>query len=372
MKTIKFICSDENQKRFAAAVRKNVNAYFRERKISTKGNLSLLVQTIMMLSIYLIPFVLYLVIPMSAWAAVLMAVLMGIGMAGIGMCVMHDAVHGSYSKKEWVNRLLGATMYLLGSNVFNWKIQHNIFHHAYTNIDGYDQDIGSRGPIRLSAYAPLKKIHRYQYIHAFFFYGLLTISKLVTDFTQLIRYNKSGITRQHGINPTIEYIKMVLIKIAYLFVFIGLPIMLTSFAWWQAVLFFLVIHWTAGCILSTVFQMAHVVEGATQLVPNEEGVIESEWAVHELRTTSDFARNNLLLNWYIGGLNFQIEHHLFPNICHIHYRKIAPIVEKTAKEFGFDYNVKPSFRQAFYSHVRRLKELGNAKLVPINLPAYNT
>jgi linoleoyl-CoA desaturase len=358
LRTIKFVSSDDQQKRFAVTVRKNVNEYFRLRGISTKGNLAMAFQTIAMLSLYIIPFALVITTPMNGWVAMLMAVISGTGMAGIGMCVMHDAVHGSYSNKEWVNKLFGATMYLLGSNVFNWKIQHNMLHHAYTNIEGYDQDIDSRGPIRLSQYARLRKIHRYQYIHAFFFYGLMTISKLIKDFTQLIEFNKAGITQQYHVNPTLEYLKMVAVKFIYLFVFIGLPILFTPFAWWQVLLGFFIMHWIAGCILSTIFQMAHVVEGATQLSATDEGIINCEWAVHELQTTSDFARNNLFLNWYIGGLNFQIEHHLFPNICHIHYRKIAPIVEKTAKEFGFTYNLKPSFMNALRSHVQRLKELG--------------
>lgn len=141
-------------------------------------------------------------------------------------------------------------------------------------------------------------------------------------------------------------------------VIIGLPIWFTAFTWWQILLGFFIMHWTAGCILSTIFQMAHVVEGTAQPLPTAEGIVESEWAVHELRATSDFARNNIFLNWYAGGLNFQIEHHLFPTICHIHYRKIAPLVEKTAKEYGFDYNLKPSFMNALSSHIRRLKELG--------------
>jgi len=361
MKTIKFVCHDDKQKQFAAAVRKNVHNYFREKGISTKGNAAMVGQTVVMLSLYIIPFVLIFTVPMNAWVALLMAFIIGAGMAGIGMCVMHDAVHNSYSAKEWVNKLLGATMYLLGSNVFNWKIQHNYLHHAYTNIEGYDQDIASRGPIRLSQFAPVKNIHRYQYIHAFFFYGLMTISKLVKDFTQLIEYNKAGITRQYQVNPTAEYIKMVSVKVIYLFVFIGLPILFTPFSWWQVLLGFFMMHWTAGCILSTVFQMAHVVEGTEQLLPDPEGNINRDWAFHELRTTSDFARNNLFLNYYIGGLNFQIEHHLFPNICHIHYRKIAPIVEKTAREFGFVYNLKPSFIMALRSHIRRLRELGQSR-----------
>ena len=196
MKTIKFVSGDARQKQFALAVRKNVNDYFRNNGISIKGNLRLNIQTLVMLSLYIIPFALLFIIPMSAWTALLMAVLMGIGMAGIGMCIMHDAVHGSYSEKEWVNKLMGGTMYLLGSNVFNWKIQHNYLHHSYTNIEGYDHDINSKGPIRLSQYAALKKIHKYQYIHAFFFYGLMTLSKLINDFIQLHDFNKAGITQR--------------------------------------------------------------------------------------------------------------------------------------------------------------------------------
>ncbi len=358
MTTIKFISDESWKKKFSAALRHNVNEYFRENGISTKGNFTLVTQTVAMLALYIVPFIVLLGSPVNGWIGFLLVVVMGIGLAGIGMCIMHDAVHGSYSDKEWVNKLMGWTMYLLGSNVFNWKIQHNIMHHAYTNIDGYDEDIGAKGPLRLSKFAPLRKIHRLQYIDAFFFYGLMTITKLTKEFSQLLRYNREGITKRYGINPYMEYAKMVTVKLIYLFIFIGLPIIFSGFAWWQVLLGFFIMHWTAGCILSTIFQMAHVVEGTMQFKPDANGIINDEWTVHELKTTSDFARNNHFLNWYIGGLNFQIEHHLFPNVCHVHYRKIAPIVERTAKEFGIEYNLKPSFLNALGSHIRRLKQLG--------------
>jgi linoleoyl-CoA desaturase len=358
MKTIKFISTDDHQQKFAAALRKNVNDYFKENGISNKGNVFLVLQSIVMLAMYIVPFVVILTTPLSAWAGLLMTILMGLGMAGVGMCIMHDGVHGAYSKKEWVNNLAGGTMFLLGSTVVNWKIQHNVLHHTYTNIEGSDEDIAVRGPIRLSEHAPLSKIHRFQYIHAFLFYGLMTLFKLTKDFSQLARYTKEGLTRQQHINPTLEYLKMVAVKLLYLFILIGLPILITLFSWWQVLIGFFIMHWVGGCIMSAIFQMAHVVEGAVQPLPNSEGIIDREWAVHELQATSDFGRNNIFLNWYAGGLNFQIEHHLFPHICHVHYRKIAPIVERTAKEFGMVYNLKSTFASALASHVRRLKELG--------------
>jgi len=359
MQPIKFAPSNPIERSFGHAVRERVNAYFKERGISPKGNGIMVLQSLSLLSLYIVPFVLLLTVRMSGWVALPLTVVMGIGLAGIGMGVMHDAVHGSYSGKPWINRLFSASMYILGANILNWRIQHNMLHHTYTNIADYDQDIDSKGPIRLSEQAPFKPFHRWQHIHAFFFYGLMTLSKLFQDFPQLAEYNRRGITAQLGKKPGWEYVKMIAVKIFYAVVFIGLPVWLTPFTWWQILIGFLVMHWTAGCILSTVFQLAHVVEGVDQPVPDASGVIDADWAAHEIRTTANFAPNNAILNWYVGGLNFQVEHHLFPHICHVHYKEIYPIVRATAEEFGLPYHIKPSFRSALRSHIRRLRELGH-------------
>jgi linoleoyl-CoA desaturase len=117
-------------------------------------------------------------------------------------------------------------------------------------------------------------------------------------------------------------------------------------------------HFTAGMIMSTIFQMAHVVQGAEQPLPDAKGIIHMEWTVHQLHTTSDFAQKNVILNWYAGGLNYQVEHHLFQHISHIHFPQIAPIVKEMTTKYGITYNVKPSFSLALKSHVHRLKELG--------------
>ena len=358
MNTIRFLTTDKTEKQFVIELRKNVNDYFKNNHISTKANTAMVIKTIALVSIYLVPYILILTIPMNLWIALGLSIIMGIGIAGVGMGVMHDACHGAYSKKNWVNHLLSGSLYLLGSNVLNWKIQHNVLHHTYTNITGLDEDINEKGPIRLSQNSPLKKYHRYQYMYAFFFYGLMTLTMLINDFFRLFTYYKAGLVKSQNKEIVSEFFKMVFRKIAYMVIILGLPIWLTDFTWYQVLVGFLIMHWVASIILSFVFQMAHVVEGAEQ--PIVDGDLHTDWHVHQLKTTSDFARNNTLLNWYVGGLNFQIEHHLFPNICHIHYTKIAPIVERISKEFGFPYNLKPSFSVAFLSHIHRLKELGKS------------
>lgn len=361
MKTIQFKSNDPQQKQFVAALRKNVNDYFNQKGISTKGNHLMFIKAVLMLLIYITPFALLLSIPYNPAAAFVLVFLMGIGEAGIGMSVMHDASHGAMSNKNWVNNIFSSSIFLLGSSTFNWKVQHTILHHTFTNIYGYDQDIETKAMLRLCEHAPLKRFHRYQFIYAYFFYGLMTLSKLITEFSQLAAFNREGITQEQGHRPGIELLKLIAIKTAYFLLIIGLPLLFTEYSWWQVLFGFCIMHITAGMIMSTIFQMAHVVEGAQQPLPDENGVIHTEWLVHQLNATSDFARDNLFLNWYVGGLNFQIEHHLFPNICHVHYRNIAPIVEQTAIEFGLAYNLKPTLFDAFISHAKRLKELGRTR-----------
>lgn len=364
MKRLKFSSNDTHQKQFVIALKKNVHEYFKVNNISTKGNIHMYVKTIVMLFLYISPFVLILTIPMNSWIAILLLVIMGVGMAGVGMSVMHDAIHGSYSKKKWVNSLMGGTIYLIGSSPSTWAIQHNLLHHTYTNIEGYDEDIQTKGFVRLSKNAPWFKYQRYQHIYAFFFYGFMTIAKLVGDFPQLIKYNRNGLTQQQKEKPAKEFVIMIITKTIYLALIFGLPLWLTSFTWWQVLIGFFIMHMTGGIIMSVVFQMAHVVEGTEQPLPNAEGIIPDEWMVHELRTTADFAPNNRLFSWYVGGLNFQVEHHLFPNVCHVHYKIISRIIRRTALESGFHYNQKPTLGSAFLSHVRTLKQLGSQITVP--------
>jgi linoleoyl-CoA desaturase len=358
MSNVSYRAQDAQQKDFAKAVRRNVNSFFKEHALSTKGDGPFVVKAVLMLAVYLVPFILVMTIPMSAWWALICAVISGVGMAGVGMSVMHDGVHGSASRHTWVNDLMGGSMYLMGSSVLTWRIQHNGAHHTHTNIDHVDGDLDSRGLLRFSEHAPLKPVHRFQHLHAFFFYGFLTITKLAVDFATLAAFNRDGSTAAQKADPKREMAKLIVLKVIYTVVFVIVPLLFSGFAWWQVLLGFFVMHFVASVILGTVFQLAHIVEGAVQPLPDAEGVIPNDWTVHEMMTTADFARNSRLLTWFTGGLNHQIEHHLFPHVCHVHYRRIAPIVERTAREHGVPYNNIPTFGAALASHVRRMKQLG--------------
>lgn len=358
MKVIRFQGTDSNKKLFWKTLKANVYAYFETKNISIKGNTNMVIKTLAMYAMYLLPLIFILIYPITPIIALLLAVIMGLGKAGIGMSVMHDGLHGAYSAKKWVNRLMGASMYVIGSNVFTWKLQHNVFHHAYTNIEGLDEDIRTRWIIRLCEHTPLKPIHKYQHIYAYILYSLMTFSMLIGDIRRLLDYNKSGLTRLHKANPTQELLKALGAKTVYLCTVICLPIIFTPYTWWQVLIGFVVMHLVAGFVFSIVFQLAHIMEDASQPTIDENGITPNEWAIHQIFTTVNFAPKNHLLNWYVGGLNFQIEHHLFPNICHLHYKNISPIVAQTAKEFGIPYNSIPQPWQSHFITHQQVKRAG--------------
>lgn len=350
--------NNQPQADFFNTLRRRVNQHFKDTHTTRFGNQEMIGKTIVLLGAYLGSFAAILSLNVNAWLLLPFALLMGLAMAGIGMSIMHDALHGSYSKNPLVNKIMGKSLNFIGGSTFIWNIQHNVLHHTYTNIHGMDEDIETKVIVRLCKHAPIKHFFRFQHIYVFIAYGLMTLLMLVSDFIKLAKFHKRGMVEKQNVGINLEYGKMVASKALYLFLMLGLPLLLTTLAWWQVLIGFLVIHFIAGYILSIVFQMAHIVEGAEQPMPDSEGTIQNAWAVHQLQTTANFSRDNRLLNWYAGGLNFQIEHHLFPNICHVHYRKLSKIVQQTAEEYQLPYNLKPSFADALQSHIRMLKILG--------------
>jgi len=364
-KTITFATT---YKDFVATLNKRVSNYFKTNNISRQANREMKIKTVFMFSLYLIPYFLIVTSTVTNMGMLIgMALLMGFGMAGIGLSVMHDANHGAYSKKPWVNTLVGYSLNLVGANVFNWKMQHNVLHHSYTNVHEEDEDISPRGALRLSPLSKWTWIHRYQFIYAWFLYGLMTIVWMVAkDFVRLVRYQKNGMVKKHDANIKKEWAILIATKIFYVSYIFVIPLLVTSLTWWQILIGIFIMHYLTGFILAIIFQPAHVIEGTAYPALSEDRTLENNWAVHQLLTTTNFGNGSRWFSWYVGGLNFQIEHHLFPNICHVHYRKIASIVKETTQEFGLPYKNVKTFMGALAGHARLLKQLGRQPIAKIN------
>jgi linoleoyl-CoA desaturase len=352
---IKFTRNSAND--FHSVLNKRVAEYFEQKGVSKYADGRMVIKTIFMLALYFVPFILSLTVVESKAVFLLLWVIMGIGSAGIGLSVMHDANHGAYSSNKRVNEIMGYCLNVIGGCASYWKIQHNVLHHTYTNIQGFDEDISRVKILRFSPNAEKRKIHRYQHYYAWFLYSLMTLAWVtIKEFSQLFEFRDRGILKNKA-----EFNKMlvevVLTKALYYGYILVLPMLILPFSPWFILLAFLITHLVAGFILSCVFQPAHVMPDCEYPMPDDEGNIENNWAVHQLLTTANYANKSRIFSWYAGGLNFQIEHHLFPHICHIHYKKIAPIVRKTAEEFNLPYHSEKTVLSALASHTRMLKML---------------
>jgi linoleoyl-CoA desaturase len=344
---------------FESTLKKRVRGYFKENKLSKYANLNMKIKTAFMLALYFTPYVLVIVgIITNPWLIAVSWIISGFGLAGIGMSVIHDANHGSYSKNNAVNYVLGRVVNLVGAYAPTWKIQHNVLHHTYTNIQDFDEDVSPAvSVLRFTPNDTYRPIHRFQFIYAWFFYSLMTVMWVTTkDIGQIFRYKKMGLTKGQNFNHLM--IELIISKIVYYGYMVVLPILVLDIPWWSIFLLLILKHLVAGFTLAVIFILAHVVPDAAFPKPTTDLKIENNWAIHQLETTSNFAPKSRIFSWYIGGLNYQVEHHLFPNICHVHYRNLSKIVKQTAKEFNVPYYCEKTFLSAVRSHKRMLHKLG--------------
>ncbi len=360
---IKFVNKDKSE--FFATLRKRVDGYFKENNIPKYADNTMVTKSVVLIIAYITPFILLLLFQPTFWLSMLLWFVMGLSIAGIGMSIMHDAIHGAFSAKKSVNTYMSYTLNLLGGSIFNWRLQHNVLHHTYTNVVDMDEDIQDKLVLRFNPHGQVKWFHQLQWVYAFFFYGILTLYwVLLKDFVQFAKFTKTGVNTNSTSENVIIFTKIVLLKVIYFFVLFGVPVMFLNIPFSEVLAGFLLMHFVAGIILTVVFQLAHTVEGTSHPRPNASGNIENDWAIHQINTTVNFSRKSKWISWYVGGLNFQVEHHLFPQICHVHYPDIAPIVKQTAEEFGITYMENETFGQAVKSHIATLQRFG--KLPDIN------
>jgi linoleoyl-CoA desaturase len=294
-------------------------------------------------------------VQMPALLTVFLWFLFGLNMAAIGFNIMHDACHGSFSTKGWVNEIFGLTNNFLGGNAFLWKLKHNIIHHTYTNIDGVDDDINNMPFLRQCSSQPLKPMHKFQSAYMFVLYGFTSLFMFFMDYIKY--FSRKVYTTPLKPMDFKEHFLFWGGKLFFIAFYIALPIVMIGWKWW--LIGFIISQFTLGLTLAIVFQLAHVVEHAEFDAAGVDPVkIENEWAIHQVKTTANFAFSNKLVTWFVGGLNYQIEHHLFPRISHVHYPAISKIVKETCEKFDLNYIYFPSTRAAIASHVRFMHTMG--------------
>jgi linoleoyl-CoA desaturase len=349
---LKFSGSDA----FHKAVKARIDRYFQMTRRSPRDCPQMYLKTAVVLLWFAASYALLVFAPLTWWMALPIAASLGLSIASIGFNIQHDGGHRAYSDRGWVNRLMGMSLDLIGGSSYVWDHKHNTVHHTYANITGHDDDIEVGLLGRLSPHQPRLKFHRYQHWYLWLLYGLLPVKwQLVDDYYNIARgrIGNHKFARPKGMNLAI----FIGGKLTFLTLAFVIPTLFHPF--WQVALFYLFANWVNGLLLAIVFQLAHVVEEAEFPMPDEQtGKMQTHWAVHQVQTTVDFARKNRVLSWFLGGLNFQVEHHLFPRICHVHYPKVSRIVERTCREFGIQYNAHTTFWAGVASHFRWLRTMG--------------
>lgn len=339
---------------FLTTLKTRVEAHFNATGQAQTGNFYLYAKAAFSLSLYLGGYITLLTGPHPLWMVIIAAFITVQGAVLLAFNVMHDGAHGSFSRSRHLNWIMGAAMDLLGSSNMLWRQKHNMLHHTYTNISGKDDDIDIGALMRFAPSQTWKPWHRLQHWYAPILYSLLTMYLMVYSDFQRIFSGKIGTTPMQKLAPW-ELFYFYVTRVAYVILTLVVP--LFFFPAWQVFSVFVGCQLLFGLTISLIFQLAHTVEGTAFPVP-QHGHLEDEWAVHQVRTTANFAPNNLFITFYAGGLNFQIEHHLFHKISHVHYPAISHIVRETCAEFNVPYLSFPSVGAAISAHFRFLKRMG--------------
>jgi linoleoyl-CoA desaturase len=341
---------------FQLELRRRVAEYFGASGRRERDCWQMYVKTAILLACFTACYVLLVFVVQEWWQALPVAVVFGLVTAAVGFNIQHDGSHHAFSDHPWINRLMAMTLDLMGGSSYCWRWKHDVIHHTYANITGHDSDI-DLGPLaRLTPHQRRLPFHRWQHFYLWPLYGFMAIKwQFLDDFLEVIRGRIGGIRfpRPKGKELAIFLGG----KALYFTLAFGIPLLVHSP--WAVLLFYGTAVLVVGMVLSIVFQLAHCVEQAEFPLPEEDtGRIENAWAIHQVETTVDFARRSRIVTWLLGGLNFQVEHHLFPRICHVNYPAVSKLVEETCREFGVIYNQHRSLWAGVVSHFRWLRRMG--------------
>lgn len=341
---------------FLATVRKRVSAYLKENGLTRFANRWFYVKAVLLISIHLFLYFVALLSNEVSWAFVCY-VLLGPMSIMIGINISHDAAHGAISKKSRINNVFLYLYDLLGANSYMWKKRHVLSHHAYPNILHEDADLKQSPLIRIYPSDKHLPAHRFQQFYAPLLYLTYTLNWLLfRDIFDFFR-KRIGSFEVSRIEKA-EYLKLFAFKILFLAYMIGLPLLFSSMSPLQLLLGFVLMHVAASILITVAILPSHVSVDSEFPLPDSSGVMPHSWSHHQVITTIDFATTNGFLNKFFGGFNHHVTHHLFPEISHVHYPQVTPIVKATAEEFGIPYKHESSLWRAYVSHYRLLKRNG--------------
>ncbi|MDR3638788.1 MAG: acyl-CoA desaturase [Isosphaeraceae bacterium] len=341
---------------FHRELKRRVSEYFEVPQGSRHSTARMYLKTALVLAWSVSAYLLLMFAAVTWWQSILLAIGLALGMAGIAFNIQHDANHGGYSRNRWVNQGLSLCLDLIGGSSYVWYWKHNIVHHTYTNISGIDVDVDIEPFLRLAPDQKHRWYHRYQHIYIWFLYGLLSANwQFWADYRDLANGHVGG---QPFPRPSAGGLAVALGGKGF-FYFWSLVLPLLLHPTWAVLGLHALTSFTLGIVLTTVFQLAHCVEEADLLIVDRDApALPVGWAEHQVRTTANFAPGSRILTWYLGGLNYQVEHHLFPKVCHVHYPALSPIVAATCRDFGIPYQSHPTLWQALESHLSRLRQFG--------------
>jgi linoleoyl-CoA desaturase len=349
---------------FQNELRRRVDGFFEGNGNRRRDLPQMYLKTFILLAAFAVFYWLLVFVVQAWWLALPLAILLGLATAGIGFNIQHDGGHDAYSERPWINKLMALTLDLIGRSSYSWHYKHGVYHHTYVNITDEDTDIDLGVLARLTPHQKRRWFHRWQHIYIWALYGMAAIKwQLIDDFKDFItgRIGEHRIPRPKGG----DLVAFVVGKAVFLTLAFGIPILLHRV--WVVFAVYGIVAMTVGIVLSVVFQLAHIVEEAGFPTP-QEGTADMEhaWAVHQVETTVDFSRRSRAAAWLLGGLNFQIEHHLLPRICHVNFPALSRIVEDLCRECGVKYNQHPSFRAGLASHFRWLRQMGEPPVRPLS------
>ena len=341
---------------FYKELKRRVDKAFNDKGISIKGNSIMKFKVMMLVVGYLITYTIIILADLNDISNLFLVIILGVLAALIGLNISHDAVHNAIFKRKWINYLFSFTFnFFLGANEYVWRITHNMVHHQFPNVPEMDPDISQTKLLRMSPVDKLKWFHKYQHFYfpiVYLLFGFYLV--FIKDFRVIFGMNRLG-NKRRMVHPLKEYIILFVTKIIYIGYMIVIPSMV--FPFWKVIIAFILMQVILAIIFTIVTAPAHVATSNKYFTPNSKGIIEENWAVVQLETTTDFSRNSWIANNFFGGGNYQVVHHLFPGICHIHLPWISQIVDKTTLEYGLEYN-HTSLISVLHHHVKMLRAFG--------------